>query len=557
MGNPVIKEVVALLKHFDVEYVVCSPGSRNAALLQEVDLYQDFKKLVIIDERTAAFTALGIASVSRKPVVLICTSGSALLNYAPAVAEAFYQGIPLIIISADRPMEWIDQDDSQTIRQNGILSNITKAGYDVSALRSDADYIWYVNRIVNEGCLTALSRKMGPVHINIHLSGKIEESEPDPSDKRRIEVVSGSQLLGSHEIRRLADSLAGKRLLLVAGFMPPDNKLQQAVAMFSELSNVVTMAETVSNLHLPQEYYIIDKVLFPLQEKEAKALAPDIVISLGGALISRKLKEFLRKYPPQAHYLFSYADKLIDCFQSLTTKLECDPSSLLKSLAKRLNKFNEREGSILWKNIWTQKRNEAQTPIRDIEWSDLKALSILFNALPQDTNLFLSNGTVVRYGQIIPYTPTHATYSNRGVSGIEGCSSTAIGGSLVYKRLTCLITGDMSFCYDIGAIMSQIADEKMRIVVLDNNGGDIFRFISATKNLDIREEYLCAPRDLPIESIMESLGWVYYHADNEKRLKSILKDFFADSIVPKILHIDTTKSANSEILTDFLMNKLN
>ena len=554
-GNRIIGEIFSLLNQYGVEHIVCSPGSRNAALLDEAARHEDFRKLVIVDERTAAFVALGISLVSKKAVALICTSGSAVLNYAPAVAESFYQGLPLIILSADRPEEWIDQDDSQTIQQNQILTNIVKGSYDISALRNDNDYLWYVNRIVNEGLQTALNRKKGPVHFNIHLSGTPDGSScVDSEISRRIQVIHAPRKLEQREIKNIADFLKGKNILLVAGFLPPDHKLQQSVSLFSELPIVAVMAETVSNLHLPRECYIIDKVLFPLGEQESRLLKPDVVISIGGALISRKLKEYLRTYPPQSHISFSYSDNLIDCFKCLTTKIECDPAPVLRMIGNRLMKssLDSSEYEDSYRKLWNKTREKAMEPTFNFPWCDLKALERVFAAIPEETNLFLSNGTAVRYAQIIPHKPPHSTYSNRGVSGIEGCTSTAIGASLVYSRSTCLITGDMSFSYDIGAITAHIADERMRLIVLDNNGGDIFRFIPATRSLSIREEYLCVAREFPIQSICESFGWEYYYANTMESLEVALDDFFDKSMAPKILHIVTSNSENSKYLTEYL-----
>lgn len=554
MSYVIIKDLFNLLIEFDIKYVICSPGSRNAALLQEIENFKEIKKLVIVDERTAAFVGLGISLVSRKPVALICTSGTALLNYAPAVAEAYYQHIPLIVVSADRPAEWIDQDDSQTIRQYGILSNITKASIDISANREENDYIWYANRIFNEILLKATSQAKGPVHINIHLSGEILQPIKEHHIPRKVERLLPPPRLDKEEIKHLSRQLMGKKIMVVAGFMPPDNKLQQAVRILSKLPEFTIMAETVSNLHLPQSSYIIDPVLFNLSSKEEELMKPDIVISIGGALISRKLKEFLRRNPPEAHWSFGYSDTLVDCFKSLTLKLECEPAPLLKAIGKQLRNHmgSTSETAQDYNCVWEKERKKYSDSINTYPWCDLKALSITLNSLPSDANLFLSNGTSIRYGQIIKYPITHATYSNRGVSGIEGCTSTALGASICYDRFTCLIVGDMSFAYDIGAITSQIAGRNMRIIVLDNNGGDIFRFIPATRNLAIREDYLSVPRKFPISMIADAFGWSYFYASNEKELRSELKEFFGDSLTPCILHIDTSKAKNSEMLRKYL-----
>ena len=557
MGKLVTRELFTLLKNFGVQHVIGSPGSRNAALLAEIDSMDDLTSHVVVDERSAGFIALGLALGSRTPVALICTSGSAVLNYAPAISEAYYQGIPLIVISADRPYEWIDQDDSQTIRQHGVLSNFVKKSYDILGDCKDPEYLWYVNRIVNEGMLESLNPKMGPVHFNIHLNGETDEIRRDRiHTARTVEILKPKQLIDTTIIDTLAEEATGKKIMLVAGFHLPDNNLQKAVLSLLSLPNVCIMAETVSNLHLPNSCYQVDIPLFRLSDKEKRILAPDILISMGGALISRQLKEFIRNNPPRAHWSLSYSDVLVDCFKSLTVKIESEPSSFIKAFSSRLARRQEGWEST-YGTQWEEIRSRLTPGIARYPWCDLKALSMLLNSLPEDANLFLSNGTSVRYGQVIPYDVTHATYSNRGVSGIEGCTSTSVGLAMAYPSLTCLITGDMSFGYDLAGLVSGSENNRLRIVVLDNNGGDIFRFIPSTRNLSIREQYLSVGRELPVGLLADAFGFIYYYADTEKKLREYIGEFFSNSPRPAILHIDTREADNSSILTEYLTGKNN
>ena len=561
-ARPVLSQLFSLLEAYGVKAAVCSPGSRNAALLQEADRREGIKKYVVVDERSAGFIALGLAMVSRSPVALICTSGSALLNYAPAAVEAYYQGIPLIVVSADRPEIWINQDDSQTIVQPGALANVVKASYDLDGDNREEDYQWFANRTINEALMTALAPKEGPVHINIHLNGKINteehiipEVEPSFPLRKIFRLVPPSRL-DKEEINSLAELAMGKRIMLVAGFMPPDHKLQKAVATLAGLKNVAVMAETISNLHLPKENFMVDSALFPLSPSQARELAPELVISLGGALISRKLKEFLREVKPEMHWALGHSDNVIDYFRALTTKIEVSPASFLQTFGKRLFRIQKALSPSMipdYEGMWHEQRTGVGNRLKNVGWSDLKALDMVLNSLPESANLFLSNGTSVRYAQIIPYRLTHATYSNRGVSGIEGSTSTAIGGMLAYGGMTCLISGDMSFGYDMAALASDFADERMRIVVLDNGGGDIFRFIEATRHLDIREDYLCADMNVPVEKIARAYEWEYFYAASEKELRKALREFFKPKASPSILHIDTSRNPdNASILRNFL-----
>lgn len=559
MEKPAVRELFSLLREFGVKDVVCSPGSRNAFLLQEADSLEGVRCHIVVDERSAGFIALGLALAASRPVALICTSGSAVLNYSPALSEAFYQGVPLIAVSADRPYEWIDQDDSQTIRQYEVLANFVKRSYDIVGERKDGDYDWYVNRIVNEGMLEALSPKMGPVHFNIHLNGENSGGGKDLEQRtyRKVDLIKPLQTPDKNVIARLAEESRGKKIMLVAGFMPPDHKLQKAVMALQSLPNVCIMAETVSNLHLDNSSYMVDIPLFRLSPDEKKDLAPDILISVGGALISRQLKEFIRSFPPREHWSLGYSDVLVDCFKSLTVKIECNASYFIKALAKRLERIQGETKECNYQESWVKVRERYSFDLTRFPWSDLTALSVVLKSLPKETNLMLSNGTSVRYGQVIPYETTHATYANRGVSGIEGCTSTAVGLSIYYPHITCLITGDMSFSYDLAGLASGLHSKRLRIIVLDNNGGDIFRFIPSTRSLAIREKYLSIGKEICVKRLAQAFGFRYYLADSMDSLLKTMKDFFVESSHPSILHINTRNAENSKILRQFLTGNSN
>lgn len=566
MSVNVVSVIFNTLSNLGVKNIVCSPGSRNAALLVEVDSNPSFKKTVIVDERTAGFVALGMAQYSRTPTVLICTSGSAVLNYAPALAEAFYQGIPLLIISADRPQEWIDQDDSQTIRQYGILKNVVKADYDINAMLDTDDNVWFVNRITNEAYINAMTDRMGPVHINIHLgqfSGHMSDPQLNGSKffGRTIDFIKPENKIPDKVLKEILNRCIRKKILLVCGFSLPDKDLQKAVMDLSRLENVAVMAETLSNLHLPSEFYMIDSVICSLKPDRLNILKPDVVISIGGALISRKLKEFLREFSPEIHIAIGYSENLVDCFQSLTINVQIKAASFIKGFAIKANKIIRKDKPNLpaYSSLWNDERRKALKRNEEIlsktGWCDLKAFEILLDKIPSKTNLYLSNGTPVRYAQILTKTLPHATYGNRGVSGIEGCGSTALGGDSLYPGISLLVTGDMSLSYDLSVITSNMAKPSFRIIVISNGGGDIFRFIPATSNLENREQYFCINPFLPLAKLCEAYGWTYKEADDEKQLKRELETFFKPSPLPILLNIKTyNENKNSEILKSFLYN---
>lgn len=555
-----------------VDTAVVSPGSRNTPLLIALSARDNIKKIVIADERTAAFTALGIAMVKRTPVMLVCTSGTALYNYAPAVAEAYYQHLPLIVISADRPEQWIDQDDSQTLRQYEALHNIVKKSYDISpdtGYRTpctnhafESEMSWFTNRIANDAATTAMYGTPGPVHINIQLSTPLnKEVEYIPNNPRIIKYVSAEGGLSRKQIAEIAEILSNKRILLVAGFLPPDHKLNRAVKMFSSLPNVAVMAETLSNLHCGKHCNMIDSLLKNLDTTTRELLKPDVIISIGGALVSRMAKEFLRGCDNAIHITLGDTDSATDCFQRLTYHYNARPAQFLSAVSSGIKRINHKPTDDKeireYSNLWMQAREEAhngnESALKEIPWSELKAHQCIFSSIPSEFNLIVSNGTSVRYAQLFTENGTHACYGARGVSGIDGTNAIALGAAMAYRGgSTLLITGDMSFGYCPEVLHEAIQKRaNLHIILFNNKGGGIFRFISSTRDLDIREKYFCADSSLPIRKITEAYGWHYLHADSYDTLTAQLEAFFSSP--RSLLEISVDPEQSADVLKKYML----
>ena len=553
--------ILDVLQKKGVKDVVCSPGSRNAPLLIAAASRPELRKHVVTDERSGAFMALGISTVSRQPVALICTSGTALLNYGPAVAEAFYQGVPLVVLSADRPMQWIDQDDSQTLRQFEAFSNYIKKSYEIPAFgEEEKELQWYANRIANDAMIEATSGRPGPVHINIQLAEPLGRKREQTQEKPRIIEILEADSFGNKEIiRDLGKKFADSKVLMVFGFMPPDAGMQKAVAEISRLGNVTIMAETLSNLHLDGEANMLDSVLTAYNEDTLDKMAPDLIISCGGSLVSRKLKEYLRRNSHRCeHWLLGKYHTTVDCFMSMTLRIDADPVRFLRGLGSVARKFKTKENSN-YKDRWSHLRKEAMVLkdsfVEKASWSELKAFNLILNSLNHDVNLFLSNGTAVRYAQIINYRLPHASYCNRGVSGIDGSVSTAIGGAKAYGGPTLLITGDLSLKYDIGALALSNIPDRMKIIMIDNQGGGIFRFIPSTSELEEREEYFCVNENFPLKGVAESFEWKYFEAKEEKSLKNNLKEFLTYK-GKAILKVVCPPIESADILKNYMKLKI-
>ncbi len=539
----------------NVKYAVLSPGSRNAPLIINFAREPRIKSWIIVDERSAAFAAIGIAQYTDSPVALICTSGSAVLNYAPAISEAYYRNIPIIVISADRPEEWIDQNDSQTIRQHGILSNIVKQSYSLPTRCDDATSSWYADRLINDAIISATSSPKGPVHINMPFRDSLCVTTTKKNiNTRIIEHPDIKRNLDENFMRSLADEIAtAEKVMIVAGFGPQSTKLNTALSNLASHKNIVVLTETISNLHDKQFINTVDRILSCMHREDAQEYVPQLLITFGGSFVSKVLKKFLRKYPSMQEWRIGIEYNTIDTLQHLTRRIDIEPAQFFSSLDLSMGRNCDTTFSYSekWHDLATQAISWHNKFTDSIPWCDLKAFSIFMPMIPDKYILHLSNGTSIRYAQLFGTRHGMKCFGNRGVSGIDGSTSTALGTSLVATDFTSLlVTGDMSFSYDINGLTSQYNSNRFKIIVMNNQGGNIFRFINGPSDLPELEKYFEVQRAIPVKDYAKAFGFDYFEADDETSLKSVLPCFFA-SKTQSILAICTPPDTNAKVLRSY------
>ncbi|MCM1137074.1 MAG: 2-succinyl-5-enolpyruvyl-6-hydroxy-3-cyclohexene-1-carboxylic-acid synthase [Muribaculum sp.] len=543
-----------LLIAHGVTQVVLSPGSRNTPLVIALTRREELKCHVVIDERSAAFIALGIGIQTGKPVAMVCTSGTALLNYAPAVAEAFYRQVPLVVISADRPQEWIDQDDSQTLWQQDALAPYVKRRCDMNAHLNFPNGEWVCNRLINDVLIEATSMRRGPVHINIRLDAPLNRvTEYAVDESRVVKTIYPKEEISTAKAREIGCMIASPRkVLVVAGFHEPDEQLNRVLIKVAKLPNVVVLTETIANLHSPSFINRIDATLCRMNSEEKKALSPDVVITLGGALVSHHIKEWIRSLNGIEHWHIGITHTTIDCFKHLTLRVEMDAKIFMRQLASALQihkKPSEYSGK--WHQIYQRVLKSHDEYVAKSPWSDMTAFAKIIKDIPSKWNVHFSNGTPIRYAQLVDCSRLHRCECNRGVSGIDGCTSTAIGSSLAYNDTTLLITGDMSCQYDISALSSKLITSKFKMIVMCNGGGGIFRFISSTSELPELEEYFAVGTNLPLRELANGYGFKYYESNSMESLHEVLPLFIKCSEFPAILAVYTNPEQTAKVLKQY------
>lgn len=546
--NKLAQLVVKNCENFNINTIVISPGSRNAPLIIGFNDSKKIKTLSIVDERCAAFFALGIAQQTRKPVALLCTSGSALLNYYPAIAEAYYSNIPLLIISADRPSHLIDIGDGQTIKQENVFENHILYSANLGA-KNDTENI--------KKAIEAVIHKKGPAHINVPFDEPLYEKEYINYKKEVVIEELKTSLIGEiplevDELQKYADvwNASTKKMVLV-GANFPDELLQTQLEHLVKDPSVLVLIENTANISHSKFINSIDKLIFPLDDDELEKFRPDILLSLGGLIVSKKIKQHLRKYKP-VHHWHTDAKRAFDTFHCLSHHFKIS-AQLFFSQFFFLTKTTKSN----YQNYWLQKKEirlkKHQDFLKTCEFSDLKVFSKVLPSISNNSQLQLGNSSIIRYSQLFDINKTLHVFCNRGTSGIDGSTSTAIGAAFAVEENTVFITGDISFFYDSNALWNNYIPVNFRIIVINNGGGGIFRFIPGPKESNALD-YFETPHNLTAEYLCKMHNFEYTKAESEFELETQLSKFYNKSKFPKLLEVFTPREENDKILKAYFNN---
>jgi 2-succinyl-5-enolpyruvyl-6-hydroxy-3-cyclohexene-1-carboxylate synthase len=544
--------LAAVLLDKGIRDIIISPGSRNAPLINTFTAIDGFRCLNIVDERCAAFFALGMALKLNRPVAIACTSGSAVLNYAPAIVEAYYQKVPLLVLTADRPPEWIDQGDGQTIRQGNIYANYIKGFFNLSDRIETEEDVWFAGRLLHQALNTLLYPEAGPVQINVPfpepLYGLTDDRLPEikPIVLRDIDAVlpeDTAQLLvhtwNSHP-----------RRMILTGQMAPDPKLNAFLNNLAADSSVAVLTETLANLSGLRFNGCIDNALSAIGEEAT--YRPDLLITVGGQIVSKKIKAFLRKHKPAVHWHFSPSGEHMDTFMSLTDVIPAQPHNLLQKLKDAMQPHVSDYGD-QWRDLDRISNERNGSFLQDCPFCDLKAFESILSRLPAGSVLHLSNSTPVRYAQLFHYTTPPVFQSNRGTSGIDGVVSTAAGyASAAPDQINTVITGDLAFLYDSNALWIKHLPGNLRIIVINNGGGGIFRFIDGAPNMPELETHFEARHRLEAAGVARAFGIDYFAACSEDELKTGLDRLYdLGNNQVSLLEIITPTELNAVILKQY------
>ncbi|WP_185850963.1 2-succinyl-5-enolpyruvyl-6-hydroxy-3-cyclohexene-1-carboxylic-acid synthase [Blattabacterium cuenoti] len=549
----IVQSLGEIMRAKSIYHVVISPGSRNAPIIIHFTQNVSFKTYSIVDERCAGFFALGIAQKIKRPVVLSSTSGSATVNYYPAVTEAFYQNIPLIFITADRPKEIIDVGEGQTIHQEKIFQNHVEISIQLTEDESNLG-LWYNNRLINESINRCIEKKK-PIHINIPFSEPLYETTNYLNVQPKIihTIKNHLEKPKYYKKEKFIWNKSKKKMILL-GLYKEDKKLENILKKISTDPTVVIFTETTSHISGKLFFSCIDQLIFNMSDTEWNSLKPNILLTIGENIISKKIKFLLRKNPPLYHWHIGDSfEKYPDTYYRLTTYWKIKPEIFFQKFYNKKNLYlsNYR---YKWENVRKKRRKKNNFFLRkEKSFSDLKVLFSIFKSIPNNSILQLGNSTIIRYYQLFDQKKySIQSYCNRGTSGIEGSVSTAIGYSVNSQKRVTLIIGDISFYYDSNALWNNYIPNHFRIILINNGGGNIFRFLLENKIPKNILNFFETKHFFTAKKICEMHNWNYNIVSNHFSLKRSLNFFWNKTKKPSLLEINTKKSNNSKIFKKYL-----
>lgn len=539
------QSIIEILSAKGIVNIIISPGSRNAPLTIGFAQNSNFTCYSIADERCAAFFALGIAQQTKQPTAIVCTSGSALLNYYPAFAEAFYSQIPLIVISADRPQSKIDIGDGQTIRQENVFSNHSVFNANLTEEASEENDLK-----INLAIETAIQKK-GPVHINAPFEEPLYETTEELSVQPIITNPEPEAfplaIENSDEIVSIWNT--AKRKLILVGVNEANAIDKEVIENLASDPSIVVLTETTSNLHHLSFINSIDTLITPFDDFDFKKFNPEVLITFGGMVVSKRIKGFLRKYKPEHHW---HIDTLraYDTFGALTKHFEMQPNDFFKDLLSKTafvksNYFNNVD------TVYQTRLERRKEYLSKIEFSDFKVFEKVIESLPKDSLLQISNSSAIRYAQLIDIDNSIEVFCNRGTSGIDGSTSTAIGAAVGNKKQTVFVTGDISFLYDSNALWNSYIPKNFKIILINNGGGGIFRILPGHQEKPVFNTYFETSHNLTAEYLAKMYNFNYYAAKDNESLESGIKSLYSSDDKPAILEVFTPTFENDQILKQY------
>jgi 2-succinyl-5-enolpyruvyl-6-hydroxy-3-cyclohexene-1-carboxylate synthase len=542
-----VQLIVDQLLAYDIRKVVVSPGSRNAPFSIAFDEHPEIETFVVHDERSAGFIALGMAQELGETIALCCTSGSACLNYYPAISEAFYRSIPLLVLTADRPAALINHGDGQTIVQRDVFKN-----HILESLEFDEDLFeqksieTHQNELANLLQITQSNWK-GPIHLNVGLNEPLYQTVEKSIDYgKRLTIDPPMKRIDAAEMELILQEINQSKVLVLAGQMEQNPKLQQELIKLASFPNVVVLVENTSNVKHERFIHCIDRTLNGFDQSN-DAFKPEILITIGGAVVSKRIKAYLRTAGIQKHYKIGAEFPEMDTYRCLSKAFPLAPVDFFQQVNESELVANTHNFNGKWKAIDIISKDRSLEFVSEFSnLTDLQVFQNIQDFLPESSILHMANSSVVRYAQLFDPLPGVRYESNRGTSGIDGSTSTALGAAIVNtNKPHVLISGDISFLYDSNAMWYEPFPNNFKMIVIQNYGGGIFKIIPGPADSKQRERYFEAKQAKSPASIAQAFGLQTKTISSLEELTEFLPLFFDASCETQVLEVQTDDLNNA------------
>lgn len=536
--NKMVLQLMSLLKQFNIRRIVVSPGSRHFAFIHSLEADSYFKLYSVVDERSAAFFALGLIQQCGEPVAVTCSSGTACMNYGSAIVEAFYQRLPLLVLSSDRIPEFLNQLEDQMYDQLDTFTNCTKYHCQLPVINNEIDE-WYCNRVLNEAFIELQHHGRGPVHVNIPFISHSSDTFSTPELPVVRKITMHDAEIRKDEWKQMAQCLKNKKVLIVWGqSVQMTTSLDKAVSDFCESTGAIILTDKLSNLHNENAILNTTAVLSLLTKEERQDLLPDVVLSVGGNyLFNGEIKSFLGK--SVKNWLIGKEDKVRDPFRSLNEVFEMSEEFFFSKISESIDYKNSTDYHDKWMSI----SNHIAVPTTD--YNELYAIGRLLTSLPKNVDLQLANSLTIRMSHLFDIDPSIRVNCNRGVNGIDGSMSTAVGFAADNDKLTFYITGDLSFFYDMNSLWIRHVSPKMRFMLINNGGGGVMYSPLDEEKRKTLPAHIAAGHSLSAKGWVESLGFKYYSARNKEELDNGVENLLVEnSDVPVFLEVFSVINPN-------------
>jgi len=525
-----VRILLSLLKQYNVRYFVISPGSRNISIIKSIEDDPFFTCYSVVDERSAAYFAVGLSLQVKAPVAITCTSAQATRNYIPGMTEAFYRKAPVLAITTDYDENYTNQLNMQTVRQMSIPSDTANVSVDIPVIK-DLNDEHLATRRINEA-LDALTRNGGgPAHVNLRINKHWEKGEEALEPARKITRYLP---LDSNW-----PSIGRKKVLLVVGQHHPFTASEiQSIEHFARKHDVAIYVNHISNFNGKNSVH----GNFVLSTGSLGNLRPELVITIGGHLGDYPLDGTLRS--GIEHWRVCEDGNYSDSYNSLTKIFECPESYFFERMAESVP---EESGSGYFED-WQNERKKARIP-KNLPLSHALIAQKLSPLIPPEANLHFGILNSLRNWELFQLDPYVKCYSNVAGFGIDGGLSTFLGQSVASESLNFLVIGDLSFFYDMNAIGIRHIRNNVRIVLVNNRGGGEFRMYSHTANQfgDASDRHIAAAGHFgeSAEGWIKNNGFKYLAARTKDELDHVLSALVKPSERPIVLEVFTKMEDDS------------